>query len=354
MKLTSLAILTKCLLNRIRVLLVGPPGCGKTARIFAAALLAGFQVVVVRASLMERIDVTGALVPDVAAGITRQLPLEDLAKLKTTTVPTILFLDDLGQAMMETQAALMKYFDRMELPDCVLIWGATNRPADKASVVGLCEPLRSRFDLKFSIPTPGAEDKADGPVMLGDWGAETDGWCEWCIEAHPEAYEVAAWHRSAHLGASYAVGPVLYGHKPSSDPAMAFPDFRSWEVVCRLIESGITEFSFFAATVGKGQASAFLTFREMAGQLVDMTMVAMDPDGCPVPTDAGALCYVATRLGASVEVGNANAFCRYIDRLPQIFAALAAKDAYKRLGAKLSGCKAWQTWFLKNGDLFRA
>ena len=42
-----------------RVLLVGPPGCGKTARVNAAFAAAGIPLTTWRASLMERVDVSG-------------------------------------------------------------------------------------------------------------------------------------------------------------------------------------------------------------------------------------------------------------------------------------------------------
>jgi hypothetical protein len=63
-----------------------------TARIEAMASECGRQVVTMRASLSERVDVGGALVPDAAAGVTRALPLETLHRLQTTTEPTLLFL----------------------------------------------------------------------------------------------------------------------------------------------------------------------------------------------------------------------------------------------------------------------
>ena len=80
-----------------RVLFVGPPGCGKTARITAAAKAAGRRLVVFRLSLAERVDLGGCLIPDTAKGVTVSLPLQLLHDLRTNPEPTILLLDDLGQ-----------------------------------------------------------------------------------------------------------------------------------------------------------------------------------------------------------------------------------------------------------------
>src|SRR5258706_14542821 len=93
-----LLMLARLLAALQRVLLVGPPGIGKTARILAVAGTSGRQVVTMRASLSERVDFGGALVPDQKKGVTRALPLEQLHQLQTTELPTLLFLDDLGQA----------------------------------------------------------------------------------------------------------------------------------------------------------------------------------------------------------------------------------------------------------------
>ena len=68
---------------RQRVLFVGPPGCAKTSRAAAAAAASGHDLIVFRASLAERVDLGGCLVPDAAAGVTRALPLELLHRLRT-------------------------------------------------------------------------------------------------------------------------------------------------------------------------------------------------------------------------------------------------------------------------------
>ena len=329
-----------------RVLLVGAPGIAKTARIAYAAKATGRRLVVMRASLSERIDFGGCLVPDMGAGITRTLPMETLRDLQTTTTPTVFFCDDLGQAPIDVQAALMKLFDEGELADSVLIWGATNRPGDKAGVSALCEPLRSRFGLAFSICSPGVEDKPDGSTLLGSWKDESEAWCEWALE-NDAAPEIVAWHRST-------TGRTLYQWKPCADPAVRMADFRSWATVIRLWKAGLRDLSTMGAAIGKPAAAEFLAFARLADDLPTPDQVWLDPNGAPVPTDSGALYLAASMLSAAVTPQFADAFCQYIGRLPRVFGALAGRDAYRKLGAKLSGNKEWCKWFLANQELFSA
>lgn len=301
-----------------------------------------------RASLSERVDFGGALVPDTAAGVTRALPLELLADLQTTTESTLLFLDDLGQAPIDVQAALMRLFDDGVLSPHVLIWGATNRPGDVAGVTRLCEPLRSRFHLAFAIPTPGSDDRADGPVMLGTWADEVAGWVDWALDNGAPA-EVIAWHRST---SGCNVAAPLYGWQPSADPAVRMPDFRSWETVIRLWQSGLQSLTALSAAIGKPAAAEFWAFARLANKLPTPEQVFMDPAGAPVPTDPAALYLVTSMLAAAVKPEHGAAVVTYLARLPRVYGALLARDVYRKLGAALSGSREWVTWFTENQELF--
>ena len=347
--------LLSILTAQMRVLLVGPPGIGKTARIAAAARAMNRRLIVMRASLSERVDFGGCLVPDQAAGVTRALPLELLRDLRSTPEPTLLFLDDLGQAPIDVQAALMRLFDAGELSPQVLICGATNRPGDKAGVSCLCEPLRSRFDCAFAIPTPAdTAPRTDGVVTLGTWSDELEGWCQWAADAGAPA-EVIAWHRSTSglgLGLEKGMAGALYAWRTHADPAQRFPDFRSWHTVCRLWDAGLRDLHTIGSTIGLGPAQPFLAFARLADGLPTPQQIWMDPLGANVPADPGQLYLVASMLAQAAEHKFAGPFCKYIDRLPQIFGALAARDVYRRLGAKLSANPDWQKWWVKNQDLF--
>jgi hypothetical protein len=327
-----------------RVLLVGPPGCGKTARIQAAATAAGRRLVTMRASLSERVDFGGALVPDLESGTTRTLPLEVLRDLQTTTEPTLLFLDDLGQAPVDVQAALMRLFDAGSLSSQVLIWGATNRPGDAAGVTRLCEPLRSRFALAFIVPTPGTTSAATGGVPLGTWQSEVDAWTDWALD-EGAAPEVIAWHRST-------TGRTLYQWQPSADPSVRMADYRSWYAVMRLWGAGLRDLETLAAAIGRPVAAEFLAFARLADQLPTPDQVWMDPLGAPVPSDSSAQYLICSMLAAAATAPHARQLVQYLARLPRVYGALLGRDAYRRLGARLSGCREWVSWFAANQELF--
>lgn len=349
-----------------RLLLVGPPGCAKTARIAAACKTSGRKLITKRVSLAERIDFGGCLVPDMAQGLTRALPLDLLQELRTTKTPTLFFADDLGQAPIDVQAALMLLFDEGELSPEVLIWGATNRPGDKAGVTALCEPLRSRFSLAFAIATPGdsaatakapasdqaVAEKASGASILQPWHdpsggpSEVGNWCDWALEQDADP-AIVAWHRST-------AGRTLYAWKPHADPAMRLPDFRSWATVIRLFKAGISDVNTIGAAIGKGAAAEFIAYSKLAEDLPTPEQVWMDPDGAKVPqvSDSSSLYLISTMLAQAVNDKFAGQFCRYIDRMPRVFAALAGRDAFRRLGVKLTGNKQWAAWWVKNSELF--
>lgn len=330
---------------RERILLVGPPGIGKTARVLAAANAEGLRLVNMRASLCERVDFGGALVPDMKAGLTRALPLDTLADLRATKKPTLLFLDDLGQAPMDVQAALMVLFDQGGVSDNVLIWGATNRPGDVAGVTRLCEPLRSRFSLAFSIATPEQKsDAPDGGVMFGTWEDEVASWCGWALD-NDVAPEIIAWHRATN-------GRTLYAWRPCADPSVRMPDYRAWATVARLWAAGLRGLDDVAAAIGKPAAAEFVAFARLADKLPTPDQVWLDPKGAIVPEEPAALYLVASSLAASAKMQHARALVTYLARMPRVYGALLGRDAHRRLGATLSGCKEWVAWYTANQELF--
>lgn len=325
-----------------KVLLVGPPGCGKTARINSLAAQCNRRVVVMRAGMSERVDFSGCMMPDAANGVTRILPLDLLKDLKETKQDTLLFLDDLGQTPSDVQPSLMKLFDKGELSESVLIWGATNRPGDKAGVHSLCEPLRSRFDSCYCVATP---EQTDGQGQyLSDWQTELNGWLQWASDNGAPA-EVLAWHKQSN-------GRTLYTWKPHSDFSVRMPDFRSWATLIDRWNKGLRSLAQCCAVLGKGVATEFLAFASLRGQLPTPDEVWLHPESAKLPSEPSAQYFIACILAAAVKPTCAEAFCTYISRLNEVVCAYCAQEAYRRLGANFSASKAWCKWFAEHKELF--
>ncbi len=359
--------------NGFRGLLCGPPGIAKTSLITAAAESAGFTVEVTRASLSERIDYGGCLVPDIANGVTRSLPLEMLERLQKTGEKTLLFLDDLGQAPLDVQAAIMRLFDSGFFPQNVLIWGATNRPQDKAGVCGLCEPLRSRFHFAFNMATPEGAVHANA-VTLGTWKESVEGWTEW-LSQNGGSPEVIAYHLANN-------GKNLYAWKPSNDPSERQPDFRSWETLDKAFRSGLSDMNSLSAIIGKAVASEFLAYSRLRDQLPSMEEILKNPNGCAIPQNAPDACYLTVVMlsqyiqhawGSAIvkrqeamekntkvediklspeETRNGEAVITYVSRIPVHFSAFFFKTVFHKLGSLVGKVPAFKKWFLENKDVF--
>lgn len=342
--------LTNLLRNQFRVILVGPPGCAKTARVLASASTLGWKFFYGidgrTCDLMDRLDAAGAVVPDTAAGVARSLPLQALRDVLECREPAVWFLDEIGRAPIDVQGALCSVIDRLRRDGSpVVVVAATNRPQDKAGVASLSEQLRSRFDCAFAIATPDVQPKSDGPAYLGSWSDEVNGWCDYAADAEFDPV-VVAWHRST-------TGRTLYQWKPNADAALRLPDFRSWETVARLFAAGLRDLDSVSAAIGRPAAAEFLAFAALADQLPTPQQVFADPDAAPVPAEPAAQYLIASMLARAVTAKVAAQFVTYIDRLPRVAAGFAARDAFRRVGPKLTACAEWQTWFLNNQALFR-
>lgn len=337
--------------NQFRVILVGPPGTAKTARIRAAAASLGWRFYYGidgrTADLMDRLDAAGAVVPDTSAGIARSLPLQALKDILDCREPAVWFVDEIGRAPVDVQGALCSTIDRLRAAGSpVVVVAATNRPQDKAGVTSLSEQLRSRFDVAFSIATPDVETRSStGAVYLTDWAGEVEGWCDYAADAEFDP-AVVAWHRMTK-------GRSLYAWKPSNDPAVRMADYRSWETVARLLRAGITDVDSVGAAIGRGPAAEFLAFLALKDDLPTPAQVWADPANARVPDQPGSAYFIAAVLSRAVEAKQVPAFLAYIDRLPRAFTGYAARDMFRRLEKKLSGVPDWNRWFAANADLFR-
>src|SRR4029079_16077237 len=126
------------------VYLWGPPGCGKSSVVRQAATALGLDLVDVRATLLDPVDLRG--LPRVSKDTAVWCPPAFLPRSGTG----LLFLDELAQAAPMVQAACLQLtLDRRigeyELPSGWSVIAASNRAEDRAGTHRLITPLLNRF-----------------------------------------------------------------------------------------------------------------------------------------------------------------------------------------------------------------
>ncbi len=130
------------------VLIVGPPGCGKSDIVGQVAKKLKADFILMHPVVSDPTDVKG--MPFVINGRAVWLPFGDLELMMNAKKLLIVFLDDLGQAPPMVQAAFMQLLlarevNGQKISDHVVFIAATNDKNHMAGVAGILEPVKSRF-----------------------------------------------------------------------------------------------------------------------------------------------------------------------------------------------------------------
>lgn len=314
------AVLSRAIQAREPVLLVGPPGVGKSDLVRAAADAAQMDIILSHLSVWEATDARGLPWPDQTAGVARWLPYGDLARACRAETPTVWFLDDLGQAAGAVQAATMQLLlarrvgDDHVLSPHVTFVAATNRRQDRAGVTGLLAPVVSRFSLVLDLEP------------------HLDDWCEWAVGASIRP-EVIAYLRLR--------PEVLCQPDPAAAAEMRqAPSPRTWAAASRvlgLIEglpAGV-QADALSGVVGPSAAAEFLGFLRVYAQMAGVVdRVLLDPEQAPIPTEPSARYAVSSALVARATLAVWPRIARYAERLGEAgageYAVFLLRDLTRR------------------------
>jgi len=306
--------------TRRPIYLWGPPGCGKSAVVRKAAADLKLDLVDVRATLLDPVDLRG--LPRLSNDTAVWCPPAFLPR----GGEGLLFLDELAQAAPLVQAACLQLtLDRRigeyDLPPGWSVIAASNRAEDRAGTHRLISPLLNRF------------------VHL-DLEVSADDWQAWAVSANV-APEVRAFLQ-------YRPG-LLFQFDPSTNPR-AFPTPRSWQFVADALPATPPELlhAVTAGCVGDGPAAEFVGFLRLYRELPDLDQVLARPDQAPVPREPAVLYALVGALVEKCKQARAPlaAFVQYALRLPEEFAVLALRDALA-VNPKLVGLPAVQQWITK-------
>jgi MoxR-like ATPase len=301
MKPTRVAEVLKQLLEtRWPVFLWGPPGVGKSSVVREVAASAGWNLIDLRASLLDPTDLRG--LPAVTDGQAVWYPPSFLPRVPDSK--GVLFFDELNAAPPLVQASLYQLtLDRRVgeyvLPEGWRIVAAGNRAEDRSVVFRMPSALANRFI------------HLDFEVDVADWRAWAQG-----HGVHPLVV------------AFLTFKPKLLFEMTDQSRAFATP--RSWEMLsAALVRFGhARELDDIApGIVGEGPAVEFLAYcRSTLTEKLVLAIVA-DPKNAKLPDDLGALYALVSYLSSwsdRPEVQTAAAVL--LNRLNPEIAILLARD----------------------------
>lgn len=297
--------------NNFPILIKGKPGIGKTDIVTQATLAAKADLIVAHPVVSDPTDFKG--LPFQIDGEAQFLPYGELKALMTATKKTVYFLDDLGQAAPSVQAAVMqlllaRQINGKEISDHVTFIAATNRREDKAGVVGLLEPVKSRFTSIIGLDV------------------NTDDWCEWANQNNvpDELIAFLRWQPQ-----------TLNEGKPTKDIENT-PSPRTISNLGKLQNAGLHPtrnegdnrgvcFHAYAGAVGEAMAAKYIAFLRLRDKLPSFEEIIANPKKVPVPTEADIL-YALTATLSKADDKTMDQMVIYLDRIPSEYQVLVLKN----------------------------
>lgn len=316
MKIGEIAkVLEKTVQTKLPVLLVGPPGVGKSEIVEQAAKALDYDLIVSHPVVSDPTDARGLPWPN--GDSARFLPFGELKQAMEATKPTIWFLDDLGQAPPAVQAAFMQLLlsrrvNEHKLSDEVVFVAATNRREDRAGVSGILEPVKSRFATILHVD-----------VNLDDW-------INWAIRQDVDPMIIAYLRFRP---------DNLHVFKPTTDMVNQ-PCPRTWAFVDKLLKAGIEKKEVLAGAIGEGVASEFVSFRSLYHKVPDVDSLlrgAHTFDASIYKLDE--LYAILTMVAARAKDAQLPAVAKLAERLTEQerveMAMMLMNDLFKRRGTQL-------------------
>lgn len=328
-KLKSLIRL--CIEHQLPILIKGAPGVGKSDIITQACAQLNIRLIISHPVVSDPTDYKGLPFPSADKQTATFLPFGELSELITTQEKTVFFLDDLGQAPASVQAACMQLIlarriNGHKISDNVTFIAATNRREDKAGVMGILEPVKSRFAAIVELE-----------VNLEDWTV-------WAIE-NDMPTELISFIRFR---------PALLHDFKATNDIINSPCPRTVAYVGKLLKVKIGNDianEAIQGAVGAGFATEFQAFREIYSQIPPAKVFIEAPDTAPLYQETS---YKYAVCGMLIEQANRKNFdniAKYVKRMPEEFLSMTMIAAAKKKDMNISQTQAFVTWATENADM---
>jgi hypothetical protein len=278
------------------VMLIGPPGVGKSALAAELADMMGLPLLDVRATYMDPPDLLGLY--DTRDGRTYRLPPAWMPLDK----PVLLLLDEINAAPMSVQVACYQIILNRQCGDAkfakgTYVMGAGNRLEDKAAATRMSTALNNRLGH--------IEMRADGVQWLSDFF-----WKHPLVDSKPESVvcigQFLEWQKSS-----------IHVFDPNSKEN-AFPSPRTWEMVMRICatdRSLETQSRAILQTIGSGVGTMFNTFRHCLADIPSIGVILGNPTTAPIPDNMSARIATCSSLAQDASHSNVDAIFKYVCRM---------------------------------------
>lgn len=291
--------------NGFPVLITGKPGIGKSDIVFQVSQKTGFKLIISHPVVSDPTDFKG--LPFAVDGKAKFLPFGELDELINTNEPTIYFLDDLGQAPASVQAACMQLIlarriNGHKVSDFVTFIAATNRREDHAGVMGILEPVKSRF----------------ASIVQLDF--EIDSWVSWALKNNMPTELISFAQFRPEL---------IDNFKPSKDMVNS-PCPRTVAYVGKMQNANLPQNLFFEAVKGAaGEAFAveYQAFLKVYMNLPSVTQIIMDPINTIVPAEISGKFALMGALAEKLTPTTISPILQYLEKFPLEITTACIKNA---------------------------
>lgn len=312
--------ITKCIDVKQPLFLWGQPGVGKSAITKEVAKNASLELVDLRLSLLDSVDLRGF--PHMDGG---RMHFATPIFLPTDPDSTgVLFLDEMNAAPPAVQSAayqlvLDRRIGEYKLPDGWSIIAAGNRETDQGVTYTMPAPLANRFT------------HIDFEVHFDDWRS-------WAVAngIKPEIVNFI----------NFRPG-LLNDFDPDK---RAFPTPRSWEFVSRIVDgkqSLEVERALISGSIGEGAAAELAGFLKIYRNLPNPDSVLLNPKTAEVPTDPATLYALCGALSSRASESNFDRLVEYCARMKAEFQVLCVRDSVTR-NKDLAHTNAFSNWAVAN------
>jgi len=301
---------TLCMSKGFTLLVVGPPGCGKTEITIQAAEYMDRELIITHPVIDDPTNYKGypfKTKDKAGRDVADFLPFAMLRRIIEADKPTTLFADDMGQAPKSVQASFMQLawggkLNGHDISKHVSFIIATNRKEDKAAVTGMIEPLKNR-------------------ATIVNLETDVDDWCRWAVE-NGQPPEMVAFNR-------FRRNFLISGYKPTTD----FTNSATPRTIAKcgeMLKAGIPksiEREVYEGTAGKSFSTDFINFLEHFRRIPDIQNIINNPKSAEIPETDSILYATCECLATQATKKNFDNILEYGKRLNEEFFMMLVRDS---------------------------